>query len=521
MKKVAYNSLLLFSALIAFYCISFCQDCRYIVFFADTADISDSLVNKIVLSNRFCMAVPITAKGEIPDNLQEVIASGKLETALSLNPEPVLPIFAELTTTSNSSKKMDSSMLFEKYISDSFTNFEQNVNNSFGLFLNFAELSNEVLYYFANLGFAWVNIDNLKGDIFGAYKVDGITIFSLYKDFPTNQKNVMKWLSKKNQNIIPVLLTKKHLQDAKFMDYLISLFDNSKYIKPSVPTYVSEFCEISKLETNQIFQYWQVGANLKIKLCSAKNLINAYVNASNFNEHAYVNAQNELIYLLSYDILKNYLYSRNSARKFDAAYDNIYRLLGATYKSGDNNILEENNKKNKHVFKGQTQVESILNGVLIKNEGFLRNIRVLSKDENIEIKFTFDSLTWDKISFLDFYIDLNNIEGSGSVSFIYGLSGFFTNGSGWEYALRVYTDKAVLYKYSSNGASSVINLNVKNNVVYIPQKYIRGNPSRWGYQAVMVEEKDGKKNIVDFLNQSTKSKESIISASPFEVSMVR
>jgi hypothetical protein len=500
---------------------SFCQNSRYIVFFADTANIPDSVVNKITLSNRFCMTVPIDAKIEIPNNLQECVALGKLEVALSLNPEPVLPIFAELASISNSSKKMDSSIVFEKYISNSFTAFEDNVNNNFGLFLNFAELSNDVLYYLANLGFAWVNIDNLRGDVFGAYKVNGITIFSLYKDFPTNQKDVMNWLSKKNQNIIPVLLTKKHLQDAKFMDYLIYVFDNSKYIKPAVPTYVSEFCKISKLEKNQAFQYWQIETNLKTKLCSAMNLINNYANTRNFNEYAYENAQNEFVYLLSYNILKNYLYSRDSSRKFNAAYDNIYHLLGTpVYKSNNDDILEIN-QKNQPIFTGQIQILSIPNGVLIKNEGFLRNIRVLSKNENIEISFTFDSLTWDKISFLDFYIALNNIEGTGSVSFISGLSGFFTNGSGWEYALRVYRNKAVLYKYSSNGDCKVINLAVKNNVLCIPQKYIRGNPSHWGYQAVIVEEKDGKKHIVDFLNQSAKSKESIISTSPFEVSMVR
>ena len=62
---------------------------------------------------------------------------------------------------------------------------------------------------------------------------------------------------------------------------------------------------------------------------------------------------------------------------------------------------------------------------------------------------------------------------------------------------------------------------VKDNVVYIPHKYIRGNPSNWGYQAIVVAEKENKKHIIDFLNQSSRSKESIISANPFEVSMVR
>ncbi|MDR2395100.1 MAG: hypothetical protein LBD57_00530 [Endomicrobium sp.] len=524
MNKIVYTLLQAFLILVIFYSASFCDDFKHIVFFADTAEIADSLINKIILSNRFCMSIPIQAKDGIPDNLQEIVASGKLEVALSLNPEPILPIFAELVNASAYSPKVNPSMLFEKYISNNFASFKKNINNKFGLFLNFAELSNNLFYYFVNLGFSWVNVDNLNENIFGAYKINGITMFSLYKDFPTNQKDVMKWLSaKKGQNIIPVLLTKKHLQNIKFMDYLISVFDNSKYIKPAVPTYISEFCKIPNIEKVQTFQYLQIGSNIKAKLFSAVNLINAYAsNANNFNESAYINAQNEFIYLLSYDVLKNYNSSNNFARKFDAAYNNIHRLLGVTIDKQNNFEPVEHSQKSGYVFSGQTQVEPIPNGVFIKNEGLLKNIKILSKNENIEINFIFDSLVWNKISFVDFYIDLNNIQGAGSVSFIPGVSGFFSNNLGWEYALRVYRDRAILYKYSPNGASEVINnIDVKNNIVCISQKYIRGNPSKWGYQAIAVAEKENNKHIVDFLNQSSKSKESIISTNPFEVNMVR
>jgi hypothetical protein len=55
----------------------------------------------------------------------------------------------------------------------------------------------------------------------------------------------------------------------------------------------------------------------------------------------------------------------------------------------------------------------------------------------------------------------------------------------------------------------------------IPQKYIRENPVNWGYQAVIVSEVDGKKIIIDFLNQSAKTKEAVLSEKPFQSSAVR
>ncbi|MDR0800285.1 MAG: hypothetical protein LBN01_01975, partial [Endomicrobium sp.] len=145
-----------------------------------------------------------------------------------------------------------------------------------------------------------------------------------------------------------------------------------------------------------------------------------------------------------------------------------------------------------------------------------------SENNSIKINFYFEDEKWsESIAFIDFYIDLNNVYGAGATSLLEGINGFLTAESGWEYALRIYKDKAVLYKYSSDGASIVSDLPVNGASVLIPQKYIRGNPVNWGYQAVIVSEVDGKKIIADFLNQSAKTKEAVLSEKPFQSSAVR
>jgi len=110
----------------------------------------------------------------------------------------------------------------------------------------------------------------------------------------------------------------------------------------------------------------------------------------------------------------------------------------------------------------------------------------------------------------------------GSTTMLAGVNGFLTRESGWEYALRVYRDKAILYKHFSDGASSIVSeLPFIDNSVLVPQKYIRGNPVNWGYQAVVVSDFDGEKVVVDFLNQNTRTKEKILSVKPFQISAVR
>ncbi|MCA6071223.1 MAG: hypothetical protein LE168_02365 [Endomicrobium sp.] len=520
MKKIIYVILFTFLSFS-----SFCDAKRYVVFFAETSDISNVVVDKILLSNRFCMNVPVNAALDIPENLEELISYGKIEPALSFNPEPVLPIFAMLSNVELS--KSQKRGIFEEYVVNNLTSFESNTNKGNPcIFLNCAEMSHDILYYFAGLKLSWINVDNLEENTHGAYAVDGITIFSLYKDFPYNQADVMKWLESKREDVIPILLTKKHLQNVMLMEYLITTFDNSKYICPVTPMYVSKVK--SDLLQQKTVYFKQVAINKMImdKLFSAANLIASYANTSNFKEYAYNNARNELVYLCNYNLLKDVSSGvSNRKRMFDAAYDNIYRLLGA-FELEKNKINEPyvySDKKNISVSNKQTSVELISDGISIYNDGLLKSIQVIAKNNNIKINFSFKDDKWDdNIAFIDFYIDFNNIDGAGSTSLLSGVNGFLTTESGWEYSLRIYKDKAVLYKYSSDGALYVSNLTVSGDVsILIPQKYIRGNPSRWGYQSIAIAENNGRKVIVDFLNQSDKTKDEILSITPFLISAVR
>jgi hypothetical protein len=474
------------------------------------------------------MTVPINSAIDIPNNLEELVSYGKIEPAVSLSPEPVLSVLAILS--SKGVKKSGNLDIFEEYILNNLLNFKAGTSKTrAGIFLNCASLSQEVLHYFTKLNLVWVNADNIEGIITGAYNVNGIAVFSIYKNFPFNQKDVMNWFETKHENIIPVLLTKKHVQNTKFMEYIITVFDNSKHIKPATPYYIFEFKK-NLLEQKDIYfkQFQLNNADLKEKLYSAVSLINSYADSHNFKRYVYNNARNELVYLCSLDLLDYMAADRPVKWKmFDTAYANIYRLLGVDIsecKKSDDSVISaiQIGEKNATVLSEQTIIEAISNGVAIYNKGLLNLITVVSQGNSVKVHFSLGEDNWtEKISFIDLYIDLNNINGVGSTSFLNGVNGFLTTESGWEYALRIYKNKAVLYKHSLDGASIVSNLPVDNDSVVIPHKYIRGNPVNWGYQAILISEINGIKVIADFLNQSAKTKEIILSVKPFQTSTVR
>ncbi|MDR2251779.1 MAG: hypothetical protein LBD98_02995 [Endomicrobium sp.] len=524
-KRAFFVGMLLFLSLT-----SFGAESRHIVFFAETSDISSALIDKIALSNRFCMVVPLDSRTAIHESLEELISVGKIELALSLDPEPILLILAEVSNA-NLKKKYNKNGIFENYISDNLSLFVNNSNKeNFGMFLSSAKMSHELLYYFSDLGLSWVNVDNIEGNVCGAYYVDGIAVFSLYKNFPYTQQEVMKWLESKREEIIPILLTKKHLQNVKFMEYIIGLFDGSKYIKPAMPLYIAKVKSNMLQQKDILFEKVLLNPNLDEKLQSAAQSISSYMDSPSFSKTVYSNAQNELVYLCGQDVLKEMSSdSVSGKRMFDAAYNNIYRLLGLQTKvlqdskNIDKQILPSvDMQKTTNVSSGQTSIEIISGGVSIYNQGLLRLIHITSKDNVIKINLSFNGAGWnEEVSFVDFYIDLNGISGMGGSSFIDGVSGFLIADSGWEYALRIYKDKVILYKYSVDGASIISNLAVVDNSVSIPTKYIRGNPAKWGFQAIVVSEKMGRRTVVDFLNQTSKTKNEIFSLKPFQAPLVR
>jgi hypothetical protein len=74
-------------------------------------------------------------------------------------------------------------------------------------------------------------LSGVKPEKSGRQSIFEECISSNLNDFETNIKH---------ESVIPVLLTKKYLQNVKFMEYLIDFFDSSRYIKSAIPSYITE-----------------------------------------------------------------------------------------------------------------------------------------------------------------------------------------------------------------------------------------------------------------------------------------
>ncbi|MDR3112414.1 MAG: hypothetical protein LBU55_04545 [Elusimicrobiota bacterium] len=544
-KTQGYIKILLLSTLI-FVCHSFgftannAPQRRRIVFFAETLDIPKSVVNKILDSKRFCLVVPVNSATGISENLEPLISCGKAEPALSLLNEPILPVVASFSNSIL--KNRDKHNIFHSYISGYTENFDEKINKKrFGIFLKFAVVSEEIVEYFGKSKISWVNAKNLYANtgefLNGAFVCGETVVFAPYENFPDKQVEVMSWLEKRKEKIIPVVLKEKHIQNYAFMEYLIDVFDNSVYIKPAIPLFILFMEKETLVKGNFSFKSFPLSSAVMDKIDSAVSAIESCKDDSSF---AYENAKSELIQLCSGDIIKEVMNANDNAiNMFNVTYSNILRLLQITQpasKVTQRPSWSEKKEEKRVVWSNsETSVKDVSDGIIISNKGLINSIKIVKtakkaeklnmNEEYIKVTFSFSGLANDiwsnKISFVDFYIDLNYIDDVGNTSTFKDVGGFLSPDSAWEYALRVTERRATLYRSNPDGPKVIVDIPVSGASFFVPSKYIRGNPVNWGYQAMAISKHDKNIEILDILNQNIKKKSVILSTKPLVMSAVR
>ncbi|MDR0822334.1 MAG: hypothetical protein LBN20_00945, partial [Endomicrobium sp.] len=496
---------------------------RYIVFFAQSLNIPQSVINRIMASNYFSLTIPIDSAEIIPNNIAELIASGKGEPALSFKPEPLFPLVSSVYGPAGYTP--DRQDILSDYFKNNISEFKSKMNmDNFGLFLKSGEVSNDLLLFFNQNKFIWANASNTADNIYGAYKINGMNTFAVYKNLPNNSGDIMKWLEARKESIIPVILTERQLNDIVFMTSLINIFEKSQYIKPAIPLYINNVeKEKFVVKNNVSFSNPQFNSNIMDKLNSAADVIHKYKSMKGYSQTSYKNAQSEFLILSNYQLLYG-VESKNpeNLRAFSAIHDNVLKFVGISMLT---DAEMDTMKKNISVYENKGEdseisadIVRINGGISIANNELIKNISVISANSNIQISIKFNTESWDSaISFIDVYIDMNNIDGLGSIVMLKGVKGFLDSANGWEYAVRIYRNRALLYRDSQNGQVLLGEFAVQNNTVRI-NRFIRGNPANWAIQAIAVDSSGTNNAVIDFLGSSKgKSKKDILLSVPLEI----
>lgn len=135
----------------------------------------------------------------------------------------------------------------------------------------------------------------------------------------------------------------------------------------------------------------------------------------------------------------------------------------------------------------------------------LRSLRVELSADSVVFTYTLDSLVSDPSLrgaavpqlgrlLLETYVDINHVMGAGATQLLADRSAFIQSRDAWEYALSVSAWGAQLYRSSADGepavvADPVVAADLKSGkvTVTVPRSALSGNPLHWGFIAASYE----------------------------------
>ncbi|MDD2523907.1 MAG: hypothetical protein PHG84_01235 [Endomicrobiaceae bacterium] len=497
----------------------FAKDKSVVLFFESLDGISPKVLQKISSSDNFCFSVNINSNSLIPENIQNLIISNKIEPTLMLNPEPYFPLISSEISISSKSfdRTSDLKNLLKTYKKTSRLAFDK---KNYGLFLKDAIINEDTLKAFYKNNILWTTAeleDNLQKGIFIKNK---LAIFVTYTDFPKDKNQISQWFSQKDEEFIPVLLTKDYIKNDDFMLYLITFFNKSKTLETELPLTVSytvakDYDRYINGDNIKLKTLENIPQDIFIKLVNASNEVNSNDNLIFGKSDLYPTLYDELTNMYSYNVISKILNNDLYANKiFDISYSNIFKLAGK-----EKPTFEESTKIETIEPTEQTDMLDICsfikdgNTYTINNNGIIKTFSFKENENPVLFSINAD---FSQLDYIDIYIDMNGIAYTGCQNMLKGIEGFFIPENCWEYAIRVTPVNIKIYRFSANVVNLLKTIDNNKDSIAIPTSILRGNPINWSYQIVAA--KDG--NIIDFL-ETSKNKVKVLNTTPLQLQMFK
>jgi hypothetical protein len=132
----------------------------------------------------------------------------------------------------------------------------------------------------------------------------------------------------------------------------------------------------------------------------------------------------------------------------------------------------------------------------------LRGLRVEWDDEDVVLRILpgrVDAAPAAPHPVYDVYMDLNHVAGAGSIRLLEGRAAFAQARDAWEFAVSVAAGDARLWRAGAGEPDELARLQVESDPakaeirVSIPRTLLRGNPARWGYILLALDDEPSRR----------------------------
>ena len=508
---------------------------KYLIIIADwgKSGPSEDIINILSVNPKISLTipwpyavVPSTRAAELAKNLQ-------IEPVLTLSDEPILPIIYQT--------KVSSSPLIEFSWPQDVSNIVFKNQEAFkagfhylgaGIYLRSGIISKDIMPLLQKLGIAWANGQIPDPNKWGYFEDKFLVVNAQQQDFD-DAESLLDWVGAQNSAVVAVVFKDKDQITNDLLSELGKKLLERKDIEMITPQrLLAEYEPLIPLNGAWDTPYdpgpWVKNPAVWHKLSVARNEVEKYKNSGSARINVLDKLRDELYFLYRYDFLSKVQESQDTDdyRIFQAGLNNIYSLMDKKESDVEGGFIQALGvPADTTTF----HMEIAENKISFYNAGFtgdaakLRSFSVeLTKDKviyNVELD---PSSASDAV--IDIYMDLNNVAGAGIARFLPDADAFMKQQDAWEYAVRIENNRASLYVASRFNASLVRTFGVRDRYTFeVPRSILRGNPLKWGYQAVTLKKnsKSNKYEISDFLCRDSASRTRILENKPVQLNAFR
>jgi hypothetical protein len=516
---------------------------KYVVFISDWGDNSfpQEIAGVMTKATRLKLTAVFSKNIQATEPLKQLINEGRIESAITLADEPILPMIYRTEISSPVAIRFSWPEDIWNMIASAGEKFYMDYSfRGRGLYLRSGIYSDKLNQKLHSMGIRWVNMNGLDGRSEPAYIKDDFLIIVNNNDKFKNAKECFDRIDLSTYSVTCVFFTGNNPLTPQFLYEFAQLLNNNEtgsrndIIEMATPLQIYNLQKTLGINADSYnissdIKKWLKKPAMWYHLNEARKVIEEYRNSGSANMDVLEKLRGEIFGLYRYELIDSI--QRNPSQKdehvFQAGMSNIYKLSGLALPEWINEPIDlwtvVSESSDFSVKFGADNLE-ITNSYSNMTEARIRKLKVKLSKENVSYSVLLDSKTLHVPYRLDIYIDLNNKYRAGSTDLLEETNAFSEPDDAWEFALRMEGDKAFLYRSGRDKPKLIRQFYMEDaNTVNIPKSILRGNPLKWGYQAVILtKSKDSVEwKIKDFLSPEDRQRQKILKKAVISLPSVR
>lgn len=478
---------------------------KYIVFLADWGE--EGPPEDVIAAIKECENLKLTVvwpnNKEAVQSVKDLAMEDRIEVPLTLIDEPILPLIYETRISS----PITISFAYPEDVWDIIAVSQEKYNRKWqaqnqGLYLQSGIFADELIQGLKNMGINWVNIlpEDMKDKLNRAYIKDDFLILLPEEKRFSNAKKALKYIKTRSNQIVVLLFNGRNTLTAEFLYEMNENMNSYEDTEIKMVTPGQLFNELNyavpgawDMTFNTDLTPWLSRPTMWYRLNNARDIIEEYRNSGQATIDFLETLKQEIYQLYRYELITNIQVKRDlkDEQFFQAGLSNIYRLTNRPIPAQINESLDywpnTDNETSSFDIKSTPYYLRFRNSSATNGDIHIEKLSISLNRDNATYSVEIDTET-PAIPFrIEIYMDLNNKRMAGLTRLLNETKNVFLEpDDAWEFAISIEGDTAYLYRFGRIKPKLIEEIKLEEPyVVKIPRSILKGNPLKWGYQAVV------------------------------------